>query len=196
MNYTKAKIFNLALKNLRISQSLQSAQQTDRNTVILNEYYESARDEVLKDFDWNFANAYRELTPTGNIPQNPHFIYEYDYPNDCLLAREVINGYSDGIIEFEVAAAQNFQKVINTNVSPAIVRYTKVVTNENFFPVEFVMALSWYLAFLAAPSISANRALQNDCLNVYNAVLRRAKTLNAQEGFLETKEDNHWMDLR
>lgn len=196
MNYTKAKIFNLSLKNLRISQSLQSAQQTDRNTVILNEYYESARDEVLKDFDWNFANAYRELTPTGNTSQNPHFIYEYDYPNDCLLAREVINGYSDGITEFEVAAAQNFQKVINTNVSPAILRYTKVVTNENFFPVEFAMALSWYLAFLAAPSISANRALQNDCLNVYSAVLRRAKTLNAQEGFLETKEDNHWMDLR
>lgn len=196
MNYTKAKIFNLALKNLRISQSLQSALQTDRNTVILNEYYESARDEVLKDFDWNFANAYRELTPTGNIPQNPHFLYEYDYPNDCLLAREIINGYSENIVEFEVAAAQNCQKVISTNVSPAILRYTRIINNENFFTVEFAMALSWYLAFLSAPSVSADRSLQSDCLNVYSAILKRAKVLNAQEGFLETKEDNKWMDMR
>lgn len=196
MNYTKAKIFNIALKNLRISQSLQSAQQTDRNTVILNEYYESARDEVLKDFDWNFANAYRELTPTGNVSLNPRFLYEYDYPNDCLLARELINAYSEGITEFEVASSSSFQKVINTNISPAILRYTRVITNENFFPVEFAMALSWYLAFLAAPSVSADRALQSDCLNIYSSILRRAKVLNAQEGFFETKEDNKWINQR
>ena len=196
MNYTKAKIFNIALKNLRISQGLQSAQQTDRNTVILNEYYESARDEVLKDFDWNFANGYRELTPTGNVSQNPHFLYEYDYPNDCLIARELINGYSEGITEFEVASSSSFQKVINANISPAILRYTRIITNENFFPVEFAMALSWYLAFLAAPSVSADRALQSDCLNIYVSILKRAKVLNAQEGFLETKEDNKWMDIR
>ena len=35
MNYTKAKIFNLALKNLRVSVSIQSANQTDKNTIIL-----------------------------------------------------------------------------------------------------------------------------------------------------------------
>ena len=189
MNYTKAKIFNLALKNLRISQTLQSTMQTDRNTIILNEYYESARDEVLKDYDWNFANAYRELTPTGNISQNPYFLYEYDYPNDCLFAREIINSSDVKIIEFEVSTTENMQKVINTNYSPAVLRYTKVMTNESFFPVEFAMALSWYLAFLSAPSISANRNLQSDCLNVYSSVLKRAKMLNAQEGYLETKEE-------
>ncbi len=196
MNYTKAKIFNLALKNLRISQTLQSTLQTDRNTIILNEYYESARDEVLKDFDWNFANAYRNLTPTGNISQNPYFLYEYDYPNDCLFARELVNTTGAELLEFEVAVTETMQKVINTNHSPAILRYTKIVTNESFFPVEFTMALSWYLAFLSAPSISANRSLQSDCLNVYNSVLKRAKMLNAQEGYLGIKEDNPYMNLR
>lgn len=196
MNYTKAKIFNLALKNLRISQTLQSTLQTDRNTIILNEYYESARDEVLKDYDWNFANAYRELTPTGNTSKNPYFLYEYDYPNDCLFAREIINSGGEGVIEFEVAVTENIQKVINTNSSPCVLRYTKIVNNESFFPVEFAMALSWYLAFLSAPSISANRNLQSDCLNVYSSVLKRAKMLNAQEGYLEAKEDNPYMNLR
>jgi len=196
MNYTKAKIFNLALKNLRISQTLQSTEQSDRNTTILNEYYESARDEVLKDFDWNFANAYRELTPTGNVCQNPYFLYEYDYPNDCLFARELINGTGKEANEFEVAVTQTMQRVINTNCTPAVLRYTKIVTNESFFPVEFAMALSWYLAFLSAPSVSANRSLQSDCLNVYSSILKRAKVLNAQEGFIIRSEDNPYMNLR
>ena len=39
MNYTKAKLFNIALKNLRVSVSIQNANQNDKNTIILNEYY-------------------------------------------------------------------------------------------------------------------------------------------------------------
>ena len=35
MNYTKAKIFNMVLKNLRVSVSIQNANQNDKNTVIL-----------------------------------------------------------------------------------------------------------------------------------------------------------------
>ena len=38
MNYTKAKIFNMVLKNLRVSVSIQNVNQNDKNTVILNEF--------------------------------------------------------------------------------------------------------------------------------------------------------------
>lgn len=100
MNYTKAKIFNIALKNLRISVGIQNANQDDKNTIILNEFYELAKEQVLKDFDWNFANSYRELSLTGNIPSNPKFLYEYDYPNDCLFAREIISYCDKELIEF------------------------------------------------------------------------------------------------
>ena len=114
MNYTKAKIFNIVLKNLRVSTGIQNVNQGDKNSVVLNEFYDSAKEQVLKDFDWNFASAYRELTLTGNIPQNPKFLYEYDYPNDCVFARELIP-YRDGsVVEFEIASNQSGTKVINT----------------------------------------------------------------------------------
>ena len=48
MNYTKAKIFNIVLKNLRVSVSIQSANQNDKNTIILNEFYDCAKEQVLK----------------------------------------------------------------------------------------------------------------------------------------------------
>ena len=197
MNYTKAKIFNITIKNLRVSVGIQNTNQTDKNTVVLNEFYESAKDQVLKDYDWNFANSYRELALTGNIPPNPHFLYEYDYPNDCLFAREIVT-YNDDedIVEFEVSANSNGQKVINTNRTPVVLRYTKCIDNETFFSTEFVTALCWYLAFLSAPAITGNRSIQNDCLTVYNAMIAKAKNLNASEGYIKTPDKCSWFDVR
>ena len=196
MNYTKAKIFNIALKNLRVSVSIQNANQNDKNTIILNEYYDSAKEQVLKDFDWNFANSYRELSLTGNIPMNPKFLYEYDYPNDCVFTREIISYNTDDNIEFEVAANSTGQKVINTNVTPAVLRYTKLIDNETFFSTEFTMALCWYLAFLSAPAITGNRSIQSDCLNVYTSILAKAKSINASEGYTKTTDHCSWFEVR
>lgn len=196
MNYTKAKIFNMALKNLRVSVSIQNTNQTDKNTIILNEFYDSARVRVLKDFDWNFANFYRELTLTGKIPQNPKFLYEYDYPNDCIFAREIVPYYKSKQIEFEIAANASGQKVINANLTPAVLRYTKNIENEILYPVDFVMALAWYLAFLSAPAITGSRAIQNDCLSIYTNILAKAKALNASEGYIHSETDCNWSDER
>lgn len=196
MNYTIAKIFNIALKNLRVSVSIQNANQSDKNTIILNEYYDMAKEHVLKDFDWNFASVYRELTLTGNIPANPKFLYEYDYPNDCLCTRELISYIDDKSLEFEVAANKSGQRVINSNVVPAVLRYTKLIDNETFFPTEFAMSLSWYLAFLAAPAITGNRSIQSDCLNIYSSMLAKAKVMNATEGYSKVQEECSWIDIR
>ncbi|MGM9993299.1 MAG: hypothetical protein ACI37R_01055 [Candidatus Avigastranaerophilus sp.] len=196
MNYTKAKIFNIALKNLRVSISVQNSNQSDKNTIILNEYYDIAKEQVLKDFDWNFASSYRELTLTGNIPMNPKFLYEYDYPNDCIFAHELISYIDEDISEFEVAANSSGQKVINANITPAVLRYTKAVENEIFFSTEFTMALCWYLAFLAAPAITGNRSIQSDCLNVYTSIISKAKSINASEGYIKNKDNCSWIDIR
>ena len=196
MYYTKAKIYNIALKNLRVSVNIQNSAQTDKNTAILNEFYDSAREHVLKDYDWNFANSYRELALTGYIPQNPKFLYEYDYPNDCLFAREIISYINDEIVAFEVAANAKGQKVINMNLIPAILRYTRNVDNEAYFTTEFVTALSWYLAFLAAPSVTGSRSIQNDCLNIYTSMLAKAKKMNAAEGYIKNSDSCSWLDIR
>ena len=196
MNYTKAKIFNITLKNLRVSVSIQNSNQTDKNTLVLNEFYDVAREQVLKDFDWNFANSYRELSLTGNIPQNPKFLYEYDYPNDCVFAREIIPYVSSDLVEFEIASNVAGQKVINTNQTPAILRYTKSVDNETLFSTEFVMALSWYLSFLAAPAITGNRTIQSDCMNVYTHILAKSKAMNASEGYIQNDSGCSWLDAR
>ena len=46
--YTKAKIFNMALKNLGVSVGVQGTEQNDRNSVVLNEFYDTAKEKTLQ----------------------------------------------------------------------------------------------------------------------------------------------------
>ncbi len=222
--YTKAKIFNMALKNLGVSVGVQGANQGDRNTVVLDEFYETAKEKTLADHDWGFASCFRELTPTGNTSQHPKFQYEYDYPNNCLFVREVYmidkereKPITDEKISFYNMAALHYEdrdseylkrqqfdtgsddtgnRIIFTNVQPAVVRFTRLVNEETFYTPEFAMALSWYLAFLAAPSITGARVKTADCLQIYKQMLREGTTADANEGFREEKNECDWIKAR
>jgi len=91
MGYQKIDIYKLTLRNLGTSDDIQNINLGSRNCMILNQYYETAKDKVLMDHDWNFASTYRILSiASENVNQNfahPKFLYLYDYPNDCLMIR-------------------------------------------------------------------------------------------------------------
>jgi len=196
MNYTKAKIFNMALKNLGVSVGVQTTDQTDRNTVVLNEFYEMAKEKTLCDHDWGFASTYRELTLTGGTCLNPKYSYEYDYPNNCAMIREIVAGVEEKQIEFEVCSNAKGQKIIYTNKENAKVRYTRLVEDATNYTPEFAMALSWYLAFLCAKAITGARMNTSDCLQVYRQMLLEGKTSDANEGYQKADEECEWIEAR
>jgi hypothetical protein len=194
--YTKAKIFNMALKNLGVSVGVQSEGQNDRNSVVLNEFYDTAKEKTLTDFDWSFASAYRELTPTGGKSPNPKYSQEYDYPNDCLFVREIVTADETQQIDFETASNTLGKRVIYTNESPATIRYTRLLSEEVYYTPEFAMALSWYLAFLSAKSITGARTNTSDCLQIYKQMLMEGMTTDANEGFKKNEDVCEWIEAR
>ena len=66
MTTSKAQIFNITLNILGVSMPLENANSTDNRAILLNNYYELAKDYVLKDFDWNFASAFKKLSLCTN----------------------------------------------------------------------------------------------------------------------------------
>ncbi len=195
MSYTKTKIFNMALKNLGVTVGIQSDSQTDRNTIVLNEYYDAAKEKTLSDHDWNFASTYRTLSLTGSESLNPKYKYEYDYPNDCCAIREVVSCESQKA-EFEVASKSDGQKIIYSNQEGALIRYTRIIREETFFTSEFAMALSWYLAFLSAKAITGARVNTSDCLNLYKQMLNEARVSDANEGYTKEEFNCDWIEAR
>ena len=89
MSISKVQIFNIALNILGVSTPLETVNSSDNKAILLNNYYELARNCVLKDFDWNFASTFRELSLSSKQECTFQYKYAYDYPNDCICARDV-----------------------------------------------------------------------------------------------------------
>ena len=195
---SKTIIFNMALIELGVTAPIANADnQNDSRAVILRNFYENSRDEVLKSFDWNFAEKYRNLTPIQETSLDPRFQYVYDYPNDCLNAREVFMQNGNGErLKFKPSSLKNGQKVILTTVSPIILRYTARVENETLFDSEFCSTLALYLAGQTGKAITGSEQQANNSMKKYWDKLRMSKIINASEG-QEVDEDNStYLDAR
>jgi len=195
MPFSKVQIYNLALNNLGVSATIQNVSQQDVKTSTLNAVYNVALEQTLKDFDWNFASTYIALTLTGNTCLNPKYLYEYDYPNECLSAREIVDA-SQKNIPFEPASNASGQRIINTNAYPAVLRCTRLISNEIYFTVEFVTALSWYLAFMSAETITGSSGKREKALSIYSGLVEKSMVANATEGFQEEDITIPWLEAR
>ena len=197
MSYTKLQIYNLALWNLGVKTTLQKTEGVDPKVVALNLFYNLAVEQTLKDFDWSFARVRKDLALTeSGKSENPFYRYEFAYPDDCLSAREIVSLDPSSNIDFEPATnSETMKLVINTNMPTAKLKYTRRVDKEAFFTSEFVMALSWYLAFLICDGIGFASKKEN-AMKIYASLFNRATVANASEGFENQEQDASWIDAR
>ncbi len=196
MTLSKAQIFNITLNILGVSTPLENANCADNRAILLNNYYELARDYVLKDFDWNFASTYRELSLRDGVDIINEAKYCYDYPNDCICARDVFQKGFNKLNKFLVSSLNDGQKVIYTDAPDAILRYTRRVEKEVYFSCEFCMALSYYLASLTSSVISGSVQKGELAYEKYRVLLKRAKRINAQEGADYVYDDDTYLESR
>ena len=179
-----------------VSTSIENPNSTDNKAVLLNNYYTLARDYVLKDFDWNFANVFRSLALNAEVESYGKFKYCYDYPNDCICARDVFEEFSYQMQPFSIASLQNGTKVILTDIPNAVLRYTKRIENETVFTSEFSLALAYYLASLVAGVLVGSIQKGELAFEKYNKFLSHARLLNAREGLDEKISNDDYLSAR
>ena len=197
MAYSKVGIFNMALHHLSVTAPISvNSMDKDSKAIILNNFYETARDEVLKAFDWGFASAYKDLTLSTEKSPNPKYPFVYDCPNDCITARAIIDTVKGDERKFEPYINSNGDKSYLAEVECARLRYTKRVEKEVLFEPEFALTLSYYLAALAGETITGQQKKADACLQKYEWKLNKAKQLNAQEGAAEDEDNSEYYDVR
>lgn len=196
MATSKVQIYNITLNILGITQQIDNCDSQDNRVITLNNYYNLARDYVLKDFDWNFASSFKTLSLANKKPHQNKYLYCYDYPIDCVCARDIFSTYSYKLEKFEIANDENSNKVILTDLENAVLRYTKKVSDEFYFSSEFTLALCHYLASLCSYSLIGSVQKGQIALNKYKSLLSHAKYLDAQEGNEEIYKDETYLDSR
>ena len=94
-------ICNMALGAVDARSSISNMQEESEEARQCALHYAVTRDELLRDYRWNFAEAEIALAvlksatgtpgnPSGAFPQPPgQWLYEYSYPSDCLAIRQI-----------------------------------------------------------------------------------------------------------
>lgn len=141
--------------------------------------YSQTRDELLRTQDWGFAyrsvdmNLLKQAPSGGYVPPNTWtpaypalpYMYEYEYPNDCLRVRAVkpvpifIPNFDPQTHVFSIANDDTYtpsKKVILCNVPPtAVLTYTGQITDPTQWEADFVEVLSAGLARRLAPLLAS-----------------------------------------
>jgi len=169
------QICNIALMRIGSSRTINSLSEQSKQADVANVFYESSRDTVLSDFDWNFASKRVALADLDTPSTDWQFAYRY--PTDCMRITEImtpgIRYPAPGMrVTYEVGAdAAGTGKIIYTNQPEAQLRYVGKITDPNMFDAQFADALSWKLAAEFAMPLAASGDLGNKALQMYNAMV-------------------------
>lgn len=138
--------------------------------------YSQTRDELLRGGDWGFAERNVSITllkqapPYGYIPpivwNNTYpplpWVFEYQYPDDCLEVRSIKKpsifpiDFDPQPVAFAIENDQAFlpaKKVILCNIKDAILTYTGQITDPTTWEPDFTEAFSSALGRRLGPGL-------------------------------------------
>ncbi|HLB68740.1 MAG TPA: hypothetical protein VJN63_09825 [Thermoplasmata archaeon] len=188
MSFSKVEIANMAISHLRIGKEIANLE-TERSVeaAAVNRFFAIAREKVLRDFRWPFTTKFAALALVEEDPTD-EWDFSYRYPSDCLLIRRVLSGSRNDSRQSLVSyiIGQDAQGIlVYTDMEDAQIEYTKNESDTTRWPSDFVLAFSYYLAWLIAPRLTSGdqfglgrQAGQAYSIEIGNA---RAAALNEQQ---------------
>lgn len=175
-------IVNAALDRIGYKKRIGSLYDGSEQSVKALDIYGQTRDELLRRFDWGFAErnstltllktapvgGYSTLQPWSNVYPAPPWIYEYEYPSDMIKLRSLrvagpIPEMDPVAIEFSISNDSSYtpsKRVILTNLASAIATYTGQETNPAVWDEGFIEALIDALGRRLAPALNEMEAVK------------------------------------
>ncbi len=136
-------------------------------------------------------------TELGADP-NDDWLYSYRYPYDCVFVRRIlapeIGKRNPDPPPFQIGV-DNQGRLLYTDRPNAQICYTKMVTDVAFFSVPFIDALSWYLAWCAAP-LSRIPGIVTRMYAMYARAISMASAMDANEQQQQVPLDAEWVMAR
>jgi hypothetical protein len=171
MATSNTEIQNRALTLLSVDR-IQVDNQTSDQARKMNAVYDSTRDALLSEHNWNFAMKERQLSLLSDEPIKEDWDFVYQLPSDCLRVLNI-----EGDYEFAI-----YSNKLYTNTDDARILYVSRETDPNKFSAGFVKALASRLAADLAFGFTQNASLAERAEAKAEKDLREAKWSDGQEG--------------
>lgn len=204
------EICNLALSRIGCESKIQNLQaDISREATACRVHYEINRNAVLEAHPWGFAKRRETLSLLAE--QVEGWNYAYNYPNNCLLAREIFNAQAftrtvfigcdeqrrASEIPFEILSNANLNgTIIGTDEADAILVFTAKITNPTLFSSLFADALASLMASDLSVALWGDTSKQNTFYQVYRARLGDAQRLDANQQYKAPNDDSSYVDSR
>jgi len=193
----KIDIMNTAI-NLLGEELINSPTQATKAASRANKQYEAVRDSVLRSHIWNFAVKRRQLSASSTDPVF-HWSYAFPLPSDFIRVAHVSDNGYDYVGETGPEWEINYHegvRCIMIDSATCYLKYVARVTDEALFDPLFTEAFASKLAAEIAYALTQDLNLYNSLLGRYQLVLRRAKSIDSQEGNYDRVVDDEWMSSR
>lgn len=178
------QIWNRALGHVGVGSTLAEQQEESAPARAIRRFWPGARDTVLAEQGWLFAN--RTMAPVPVEPAPHPWRYAFLQPADCIAVRAVYEGSQLlKAVAWETGGdttAQGIDRALVLTDTPlAYVAYTRRVEDVTRWPAWFADAVSWRLAWEIAMPLSQSRDVRADCLRWYQETLERARVMDARQ---------------
>lgn len=172
MATSNVSIANRALTLLSADRINSLTSDTSEQARKISAIFDSTRDSLLEEHNWNFARKERTLSLLDETPTMDTYTKVYQLPADCIRVIRL-----EGEIAFDI-----YGNKLYTNSDDPRIEYIAKETDPTKFSAGFVRAFSSRLAAELAFGItqSATMAQQMDAVAVRD--LKEAKWSDGQEG--------------
>ena len=195
------EIANLALSHLGMGVEIASLDtEKSAEAMACRRFYDTARQEVLRDFAWPFATAFATLGLLGSSPTE-EWAYSYGYPSDCLEFRRIVSGTRNDThqsrIPYRIVYGAS-ARAIYCDRANAQAEYTADVSETGRYPADFVNALALRLAVYVAPRLTAGDPFKVGAraAQLYSMAITKAQANAANEEQVENLPESEFIRAR
>lgn len=154
--------------------------------------YPINRDAALREHPWNFALAHQTV-PRSGTGDGTGFADKYPLPTNpfCLRVWRLAPSRHGLYPAFAVRGRELYASMGTSCTLDYIAR----IENEALFDAMFAEVLSLRLGWWLAPKISGHRTVQGQIWELYQTMLRNARSADGQEG-RERQDEGEFMGAR
>ncbi len=188
---TEADVCNIALDFLGVT-AIEDLEDSSKQARLCKRNYEKMRDELLRQYYWNFAIGRQQLTKVTT--STPPFELEayYEKPTDLLRP---VRFYQD-TTGFVWRVEGQYIAASTDNEEDMQLEYVKRISDVTKFDPTFTYALAYRLAaFLAYPLIQSVTQ-QKAADSMAKEYLKDAKSLDSMIGTPQSLQFDEWNDSR
>lgn len=186
---SKADICNLALSHLGVSTEINDLDtERSQEAQTCRRFYDQTRQELLRDFPWQFATQRKTLARVATDPTDD-WGYSYRFPSDVLTLHRVqtsLGRLTPRSLQIPFALGSDTSgRLVYTDDSAGVFFATMDVTDPAMFTPDFVQLFALKLAAWIAPRITngdefklGERAMQ---MYAYQLMIARANAASEQD---------------